>query len=168
MRFSLLSKISGLNFNGHSPQYYEIYKHGEVIGISMIFMLIDWSGGVFSIISLAFKETFDVIAGAAYGLIVVSTFNYDLFNVYSEAAATIQLLDGIILLAYLILNPIARWKRRREQQANLSVEATPNGPNPIINTEEEKGPETIDPPSRATVGDEEKARDDQADIQLEI
>ena len=55
------------------PQYWEIYKHGEVIGISITFMLVDCLGGVFSDLSLAFKPTFDVIAGVAYTLVVVRT-----------------------------------------------------------------------------------------------
>ncbi|KAI9434542.1 hypothetical protein F5148DRAFT_990044 [Russula earlei] len=38
------------------PQYYEIYKHGAVIGISLPFMAIDLLGGVFSILSLVFKR----------------------------------------------------------------------------------------------------------------
>jgi len=134
--FGIFSSI--LLSAGLFPQYYEIYKHGEVIGISMMFMFIDWFGGVTSTISLGFKETFDIIAGIAYGLIV--------------------LLDGFVLLAYLILNPIAR-KRRRAQQENLSIEAAPNDTSPIINPEEKKDPETT-PPSRGTVGDEEKASED--------
>jgi PQ loop repeat len=60
-----------LNVAVGSPQYYEIYKYKEVIGISVLFMFIDWLGGVSSVISLAFKETFDVIAGVAYSLVVV-------------------------------------------------------------------------------------------------
>lgn len=60
-------------FNDNSPQYYEIYKHKEVIGISIPFMAIDLLGGVFSDLSLVFKEHFDVIAGVAYSLVVVSS-----------------------------------------------------------------------------------------------
>ena len=54
------------------PQYYEIYKFGEVKGISMFFMAVDILGGVFSLLSLVFKEDFDVLAGVAYSLVVVS------------------------------------------------------------------------------------------------
>ena len=53
------------------PQYYEIYKHKEVIGISLLFMTIDALGGVFNDLSLAFKGDFDVIAGVTYSLVVV-------------------------------------------------------------------------------------------------
>ncbi|KAI5824499.1 hypothetical protein K523DRAFT_324474 [Schizophyllum commune Tattone D] len=77
------------------PQYWEIYKHGEVVGISIPFMLIDLLGGVFSDLSLAFAEEFDVIAAITYSLVVV--------------------LDGLVIIAALILNPLARRKRRRLQ-----------------------------------------------------
>ncbi len=74
---------------GLLPQFYEIYKHKEVIGISKLFMLVDLLGGtapsnshipridtvlgVFSLLSLVFRDTFDVLAGVAYSLVVVST-----------------------------------------------------------------------------------------------
>lgn len=54
------------------PQYYEIYKRKEVIGISILFMLVDMLGGVFSDLSLVFKEEFDIIASITYSLVVVS------------------------------------------------------------------------------------------------
>jgi len=53
------------------PQYYEIYKHGAVIGISLTFMAVDLLGGVFSLLSLAFKARFDATAAVAYSLVVV-------------------------------------------------------------------------------------------------
>lgn len=56
------------------PQYYEIYKYKEVIGVSLMFMFVDMMGGVFSDLSLAFKEHFDVVAGVAYSLVVVCLF----------------------------------------------------------------------------------------------
>ena len=54
------------------PQYYEIYKHKEVIGVSILFMVVDMMGGVFSVLSLVFKTEFDVIAAVTYCLVVVS------------------------------------------------------------------------------------------------
>ena len=54
-----------------SPQYYEIYKYKEVIGISITFMCIDLMGGVFNDLSLVFKDKFDVVAGITYSLVVV-------------------------------------------------------------------------------------------------
>ena len=38
----------------------------------MLFMTIDFLGGVLSDLSLVFKAKFDVIAGVAYSLVVVS------------------------------------------------------------------------------------------------
>lgn len=53
------------------PQYIEIWKYKEVLGISVLFMVVDLMGGVFSDLSLAFKAEFDVIAGITYSLVVV-------------------------------------------------------------------------------------------------
>ena len=41
-------------------------------GISLTFMTIDMLGGVFSVLSLAFKEEFEVLGGVAYSAVVVS------------------------------------------------------------------------------------------------
>lgn len=76
------------------PQYYEIYKHREVVGISVLFMTIDMLGGVCNDLSLAFKSQFNVIGGVSYSLVAVMD-------------------AGIVLLA-LILNPIAARRRRRD------------------------------------------------------
>ncbi|KAI0060719.1 PQ-loop-domain-containing protein [Artomyces pyxidatus] len=76
------------------PQYYDIYQRRAVVGISVLFMLVDMLGGVFSDLSLVFKPPFDIIASLSYTLVVI--------------------LDGIILLAAVILNPRAR---RRQAQA---------------------------------------------------
>ncbi|EED80584.1 predicted protein, partial [Postia placenta Mad-698-R] len=58
------------------PQYYEIYKHREVVGISVLFMTIDMLGGV------------------SYSLVAV--------------------MDGAVILLALILNPLAKRRRKRE------------------------------------------------------
>ncbi|KAI0705221.1 PQ loop repeat-domain-containing protein [Cytidiella melzeri] len=92
--FGIMSSI--LLSSALFPQYYEIYKHHEVIGISLPFMAIDLLGGLFSVLSLVFKPTFDIIAGVAYSCVVV--------------------LDGIVILLALILNPLAARRRRRELQ----------------------------------------------------
>ncbi|OBZ74152.1 Uncharacterized protein C2E12.03c [Grifola frondosa] len=84
------------------PQYYEIYKHREVIGISILFMAVDLLGGVFSDLSLAFKANFDVIAAVTYSLVVV--------------------LDGVVIVLALILNPRAR--RRRKAAAAVAALAS--------------------------------------------
>ena len=57
----------------HSPQYWEIYVHSEVVGISVPFMVVDMLGGVFSDLSLVFKPPpFNTIAAISYSLVVVS------------------------------------------------------------------------------------------------
>jgi len=81
------------------PQYWEIYKHGEVIGISLLFVFIDLMGGVFSDLSLAFKDSFDIFAGIAYTLVVV--------------------LDLVVLICAITLNP--RAQRRRRQAGEIKA-----------------------------------------------
>ena len=44
------------------PQYWEIYRLKEVVGISLVFMAIDILGGIFSFSSLFFREYLDVAA----------------------------------------------------------------------------------------------------------
>lgn len=44
------------------PQYWEIYKYREVIGISLLFMVVDILGGVFSFLSLFFRNHLDIAA----------------------------------------------------------------------------------------------------------
>lgn len=57
---------------GLLPQYWEIYRRKEVIGISIAFMVVDMSGGAFLILSLAFKEKFDVFASIVYMVVIAS------------------------------------------------------------------------------------------------
>ncbi|CAL1705901.1 unnamed protein product [Somion occarium] len=98
------------------PQYYEIYKHREVIGISILFMLVDLMGGVFSILSLVFKAEFDVIAAVTYSLVVF--------------------LDGIVILLALILNPLAKRRRKREAQADAVMAEHSTAPTPFLDQNE--------------------------------
>ncbi|KAJ3517762.1 hypothetical protein NLJ89_g311 [Agrocybe chaxingu] len=87
------------------PQYREIYKYKEVIGISLVFISIDIMGGIFNNLSLAFKEEFDIIASVMYSAVVV--------------------LESVIVIAALILNPRAHRRRRRyaEDQEQQEVAA---------------------------------------------
>ncbi|KAI0726753.1 hypothetical protein C8Q72DRAFT_498431 [Fomitopsis betulina] len=82
---------------GLLPQYYEIWKHREVIGISVPFMTIDMLGGVFNDLSLAFKDKFIVLASITYTLVVV--------------------MDLVVIVLAFILNPRARRRRKREALA---------------------------------------------------
>ncbi|KAJ6615545.1 PQ loop repeat-domain-containing protein [Mycena sp. CBHHK59/15] len=56
---------------GLVTQYYEIYQRREVVGLSIMFMIVDFLRGVFSDLSLAFKPKFDAIAAITYSLVVV-------------------------------------------------------------------------------------------------
>ncbi|KAI0057219.1 PQ-loop-domain-containing protein [Artomyces pyxidatus] len=87
------------------PQYYEIYKYRAVIGISVLFMLVDMLGGIFSDLSLVFKPHFDTIASVTYSLVVV--------------------LDGVVLIAAAILNPRARRQGRLPVHARVTDPSSP-------------------------------------------
>ncbi|KAE9384295.1 hypothetical protein BT96DRAFT_1026929 [Gymnopus androsaceus JB14] len=77
------------------PQYYQIYKHREVIGLSIPFMLIDLLGDL----SLIFRPgSFNVLAGITYSLVVLLR----------------KVTDAAVVLAAIILNPRARRRRRQE------------------------------------------------------
>ncbi|KAJ7289263.1 PQ loop repeat-domain-containing protein [Mycena rebaudengoi] len=104
------------------PQYVEIWRHREVVGISITFMVVDMLGGVFSDLSLAFKESFDIVAGVAYTLVVV--------------------LDGAIIIAAFILNPRAAKRRRRNAETGEMAEVATLGPVLVAPTPE---------PSSATI-----------------
>jgi hypothetical protein len=68
-----------------SPQYYEIYKFREVIGISIIFMTVDMLGGVFNLLSLIFKTEIDALAAISYSLVAVSvTFSTSHFKSHTR------------------------------------------------------------------------------------
>ncbi|KAH8831438.1 PQ-loop-domain-containing protein [Flagelloscypha sp. PMI_526] len=102
--FGILSAI--LISLGLLPQYYEIWIHREVKGVSKLFMFVDALGGVFSVLSLAFKEKFDTTASVTYCMVTV--------------------LDGIVLLLALILNPLARRRRNRGQQIVAPISENAN------------------------------------------
>jgi hypothetical protein len=86
------------------PQYYAIYEHKAVVGISTSFMLVDMLGGVFNDLSLLFRPgRFDIVAGVTYSLVVV--------------------MDGAVLVAALILNP--RHAKKLKQANGIELKATP-------------------------------------------
>ncbi|KAL0250353.1 hypothetical protein I308_102526 [Cryptococcus tetragattii IND107] len=89
------------------PQYWEIYKYREVIGISLLFMVVDILGGVFSFLSLFFRNHLDIAAFVSYSLVVV--------------------LDGIVVILYFILNPIAERRRARQAGRHSDSEAKIEG-----------------------------------------
>ncbi|WVF72141.1 hypothetical protein IAT40_006953 [Kwoniella sp. CBS 6097] len=87
-----------------APQYYEIWKFKEVLGISMMFLIVDTLGGVFSLASLFFRDKLDVAGLVSYALVVV--------------------LDAIVIILAIILNPLAR---RRRAKAGISETNTKEG-----------------------------------------
>ncbi|KAJ9475770.1 putative membrane protein [Pseudozyma hubeiensis] len=91
---------------GLVPQYYEIWRLKEVRGISLWFLAIDCAGGVFSLLSLVFKSSFDGIAAANYIGIVV--------------------LELGIFACYLVFNPRAARRRLQEHEASTAeIQADP-------------------------------------------
>jgi len=100
------------------PQFYEIYKHGAVLGISLTFMAVDLLGGIFSILSLIFKNKVDVLAAVAYALVVVSPSPSDLPRLNScDILSLGQVMDGLVLVLAIILNPRSKAAQRREQMS---------------------------------------------------
>jgi len=93
---------------GLIPQFIEIYKRRQVIGISMTFLAIDISGAVFSLLSLIFKDKFDGIAAITYLGVVV--------------------LDGVIVVLAWTLNPIKKRKTREQalEQGMGAVDTAPD------------------------------------------
>ncbi|KAI3600423.1 pq loop repeat protein [Moniliophthora roreri] len=87
---------------GLLPEYYEIWKKKEVIGISVTFMLIDAAGGIFSDLSLAFAPEFDITAAVGYTLVTA--------------------MDMVVIVAALILNPRANRRRRLIESNEPSME----------------------------------------------
>ncbi|WVQ71640.1 hypothetical protein IAR50_001180 [Cryptococcus sp. DSM 104548] len=125
------------------PQYWEIYRFKEVIGISLMFMAVDILGGIFSFASLFFRTDLDVAAFVSYVLVVI--------------------LDGIVVLLYFILNPIARRRRRAEgteekregdpearlpSTSTTSTEPTLVGHGMMIDKEEQGEGQSREPPTQ--------------------
>src|SRR6266436_3805486 len=106
------------NLSWTRPQFYEIYKHGAVLGISLTFMAVDLLGGIFSILSLIFKNKVDVLAAVAYALVVVSPSPSDLPRLNScDILSLGQVMDGLVLVLAIILNPRSKAAQRREQMS---------------------------------------------------
>ncbi|XP_006463011.1 hypothetical protein AGABI2DRAFT_42712, partial [Agaricus bisporus var. bisporus H97] len=76
---------------GLLPQYWEIYKRKEVVGISYLFIFVDILGGLLNDLSLLFAKEFDGLAAASYTIVII--------------------MDSAIFIAALILNPRARRRR---------------------------------------------------------
>ncbi|KZV72047.1 hypothetical protein PENSPDRAFT_684069 [Peniophora sp. CONT] len=91
-------------------QYVEIWRHRAVIGVSLVFMFVDMLGGIFSDLSLAFHGEFDPWAGVAYTLVTV--------------------MDAVVLIAAMILNPRARRREQKRADAEKQPEGLTSASNP--------------------------------------
>ncbi|KAJ3722175.1 PQ loop repeat-domain-containing protein [Lentinula guzmanii] len=112
------------------PQYYEIYKRREVIGISIWFMTVDLLGKccVFSDLSLVFKSgVFDIVPAVTYSLVVV--------------------MDGAVILAAWILNPRARRLRLQRQEPEVSESSINRSTTGMVQTERVPAPIDSESPS---------------------
>ncbi|KAF4974091.1 hypothetical protein FZEAL_8964 [Fusarium zealandicum] len=57
---------------GYVPIPFELIKRrGRVLGISLVFLAVDWSGAFFSLMSLVAQNTFDVTFGTLYTLVAL-------------------------------------------------------------------------------------------------
>ncbi|KZT59489.1 hypothetical protein CALCODRAFT_493632 [Calocera cornea HHB12733] len=121
-----------LVFLGLMPQFYEIWKLKEVPGISTSFMVIDGMGGLFSALSLAFKESIDPLLAFSYISVII--------------------LDALVISLKLILNPIAARRRTQEASAaaaNVAVASTdaePERETPEVEPSVLRGPYSRPPP----------------------
>ncbi|KAG0243437.1 hypothetical protein BGX31_010720 [Mortierella sp. GBA43] len=67
---------------GFVPQYIGIYKARSVVGVSMAFIAADAMGAVFSIISLCFRDTLDLLAALNYVVVLTCDMIVVAFYVY--------------------------------------------------------------------------------------
>ncbi|KAG0045714.1 hypothetical protein BGZ83_009042 [Gryganskiella cystojenkinii] len=56
---------------GFMPQYLDIFSRRSVVGVSMVFITGDALGSVFSLISLALREHFDLLAALNYVIVLI-------------------------------------------------------------------------------------------------
>ncbi|KAJ7709072.1 PQ loop repeat-domain-containing protein [Mycena olivaceomarginata] len=106
---------------GLGAQYYEIYQRREVVGVSITFMTVDCLGGVFSDLSLVFKPKFDAVAAVTYTVVICHC----------------QVMDGLVLLAAIILNPRARRRRQRlEEMVTTNANSLESGAVPLTTSQQ--------------------------------
>ncbi|CAO3635730.1 unnamed protein product [Mucor fragilis] len=76
--FGILPVVTILG--GFLPQYYEIFRDKRVIGISHLFLAMDFFGSIFSTISLAFRDEIDALDLANY--IAIACFDVGILVLY--------------------------------------------------------------------------------------
>jgi len=142
--FGVMTAI--LLFAGLLPQYYEIWKMKEVQGVSMLFMLVDGLGGLFSFLSLVFQPPLDPLLSFSY--------------------VSVVLLDTGIMLLKITLNPIARRRRAREQGVEAAAAHGQLLPTNVPETAREKP--LIDPPHEPySLPEASERRQSEGDIPLQ-
>ncbi|KAF9434729.1 hypothetical protein BGZ76_007544 [Entomortierella beljakovae] len=67
---------------GFFPQYIGILRLRSVVGVSMMFITADAAGSVFSIISLVFRDKFDILATMNYAMVFICDLIVVAFYVY--------------------------------------------------------------------------------------
>ncbi|CAO3608611.1 unnamed protein product [Mucor hiemalis] len=65
---------------GFLPQYYEIFRDKRVIGVSHVFLAMDFSGSIFSTLALAFSDNMDALNLANY--IAIACFDLGILFLY--------------------------------------------------------------------------------------
>ncbi|KAI9274850.1 hypothetical protein EDC94DRAFT_509395 [Helicostylum pulchrum] len=65
---------------GFLPQYYEIFRDKRVIGISHLFLAMDCSGSIFSILALVFSDSMDALNLANY--IAIACLDLGILSLY--------------------------------------------------------------------------------------
>lgn len=65
---------------GFLPQYYEIFRDKRVIGVSHVFLAMDFSGSIFSTLALAFSDNMDALNLANY--IAIACFDMGILFLY--------------------------------------------------------------------------------------
>lgn len=106
-------------------------------------MSIDLLGGILLDLSLVFKPKFDVLAGVCYSVVVV--------------------MDAVVIIAAIVLNPRAKRRREAERAAQLEAEqaaegAVARGPESLAEQESRRTSRTLTalPPVEVKEGTEEK------------
>ncbi|KAG0227408.1 hypothetical protein BGW42_002963 [Actinomortierella wolfii] len=67
---------------GFFPQYFDIYRDRYVVSVSMPFIFADATGAIFSILSLVFREEFDLLATLNYVMVLICDLIIVVFWVY--------------------------------------------------------------------------------------
>ncbi|KAI7888759.1 uncharacterized protein EV154DRAFT_302395 [Mucor mucedo] len=89
-RATLVNNEGGIRFfgiipvifvlGGFLPQYYEIFRDRRVIGVSRVFLAMDFSGSIFSILALVYSASMDALNLANY--VAIAVLDVGIFSLY--------------------------------------------------------------------------------------